>query len=74
MASLDVSTATAILKELYTNQRVTELSYKNAPLYAMLRKETDFTGELFPLPMRVTNPQGRSNTFSNAKAQKTASV
>lgn len=74
MAALDVSTATAILKELYTNQRVTELSYKNAPLYAMLRKETDFTGELFPLPMRVTNPQGRSNTFGNAKAQKTASV
>lgn len=70
MATLDVSTATAILKEYYSDQRVTQLTYKDAPLYAMLDKRKDFYGENFPLPMRVTNPQGRSATFSNAQAQK----
>ena len=74
MAALDISTATAILKEYYSNQRVTDLTYKNCPLYAMLQKIKDFGGESYPLPMRVTNPQGRSATFSNAQAQKVPSV
>jgi hypothetical protein len=39
----------------------------------MLEKVKDFYGSVYPLPMRVTNPQGRSNTFSNAQAQKTPS-
>jgi len=73
MATLDVTAAAAILKEYYTNQRVTQLTYKDAPLYALLSKKKDFFGDSYPLPMRVTNPQGASNTFSNAQAQKTAS-
>jgi hypothetical protein len=51
-----------------------QLTYKNHPLYAMLKKVKDFYGSDYPLPMRVTNPQGRSATFSNAQAQKTASI
>ena len=73
MATLDVTSAEAILKEYYSNQRVTQLTYKDCPFYALLPKHKDFAGDSYPLPMRVTNPQGASNTFSNAQAQKTAS-
>lgn len=70
MSSLDTSAAAAILKEYYSNQRVIQLTYKDAPLYAMLKKVKDFYGSSYPLPMRVTDPQGSSATFSNAQAQK----
>lgn len=73
MATLDVGQATAILKEYYSNQRVTQMTYKDAPLYAMLTKVKDFSGRIYPLPMRVTNPQGRSSTFANAQSQKIGS-
>ncbi len=73
MATLDVTAAAAILKEYYNDQRVIQMTYKDMPLYAMLEKRKDFFGEVYPLPMRVTNPQGRSATFANAQAQKTAS-
>ncbi len=73
MASLDTSSASAVLKQYYSNQRVIQLTYQNAPLYAMLNKVKDFYGANYPLPMRVTNPQGRSATFSNAQAQKVPS-
>ncbi len=70
MATLDTTAASAILKEYYSKQRVAQLTYKDAPLYAMLAKTKDFFGSSHPLPMRVTNPQGASATFSNAQSQK----
>lgn len=70
MATLDVSSASAVLKVYYTNQRVMRLMYKDCPFYAMLPKHKNFEGSSYPLPMRVTNPQGRSATFTNAQAQK----
>tara|TARA_R110000868_G_scaffold148576_3_gene370556 strand:+ start:3069 stop:4283 length:1215 start_codon:yes stop_codon:yes gene_type:complete len=73
MATLDVSSAEAILKEYYSNQRVTQLTYKDCPFYALMPKHKDFFGDSYPLPMRVTNPQGASNTFSSAQTNKTAS-
>lgn len=74
MADLDISSATAALKTYYSNQRLIQLTYKDAPLYAALDKVKDFYGANYPLPMRVVNPQGRSSAFANAQAQKTASV
>ena len=68
--ALDTSSAAAILKEYYSNQRVEQLTYQDMPLYAMLKKVKDFEGSSYPLPMRVTDPQGASATFSNAQAQK----
>lgn len=70
MAVLTPSAAAAILKEYYSNQRVQQLTYKDAPFYALLDKVKDFYGSSYPLPMRVSNPQGASATFSNAQAQK----
>jgi hypothetical protein len=74
MATLTVSSAQAALKAYYSTQRVMQLMYKDAPLYALLPKYNDFYGKNYPLPLKVTNPQGRSATFSNAQAQKTASI
>ncbi len=70
MAALDTTSAAAILKEYYSNQRVTQLTYKDAPLYALLDKVKDFYGASYPLPMRIADPQGASATFANAQAQK----
>lgn len=70
MSSLDTTTAAAALKTYYSGQRMKALTYKDAPFFAMLEKVKDFYGSSYPLPMRVTNPQGRSATFSSAQAQK----
>lgn len=70
MATLDTTSAAAILKEYYTKQRVEQLTYKDAPLYALLPKHKDFFGSSYPLPMRISNPQGASATFANAQSQK----
>lgn len=70
MAALDVSSASAALKVYYSDQRIISLTYKHAPLWAMMPKITDFYGKLYPLPLKVSNPQGRSATFANAQAQK----
>jgi hypothetical protein len=74
MAALDVSSASSVLKTYYSNQRVQNMLYKDAPLYALLPKIKDFYGKQYPLPLKVTNPQGRSASFANAQAQKTGSV
>lgn len=73
MATLDTSSASAALKVYYSDQRITQLMYKDAPFWALTPKHTDFYGKLYPLPLRVANPQGRSATFSNAQAQKVPS-
>jgi hypothetical protein len=70
MATLDVTLAASMLKEYYSNQRVAKLTYDSHPFYAMVNKIKKFEGELYPLPMRITNPQGRSNTFSSAQGNK----
>lgn len=67
---LDTTTAAAALKTYYNRQKMQQLTYKDAPLFAMLAKMEEFGGSVYPLPMRVTNPQGRSAAFANAQAQK----
>lgn len=74
MAALDISSALSVLKTYYSDQRVTSMTYKDMPLYALLTKIKDFYGKNYPLPMKVSNPQGRSATFANAQAQKTTTV
>lgn len=74
MATLDVTSASSALKVYYSDQRIVQMMYQDNPLYALMPKVKDFYGKIYPLPMRVTNPQGRANTFANAQAQKTTSV
>ncbi len=73
MTALDVTSAAAALKVYYSDQRITQLMYKDAPLWAMLPKYTDFYGDSYPLPLKVALSQGRSSTFASAQANKVPS-
>ena len=61
------------LKELYTNQVVHNMVYKNNPLLALMKKTTDFGGKYKPIPIVISTSQGRSATFSSAQGNQTGS-
>ena len=61
-----------ILKELYDDQKVQWLTYKDNPTYAMLKKETKFPGKYFPQPVVWGLSQGASATFASAYANQTS--
>jgi hypothetical protein len=71
-ATFDLSAAAAALKELYDDQKVQNLVYKNNPFMAMVPKFTEFGGKLMPLPLVYNTSQGRSATFSSAFNNQTA--
>lgn len=72
--SLSAAQFAPALKALYTNQKVQDLTYKNRPLYAMMKKNTDFYGKNKPLPIIIGNPQRRSATFATAQANGSTSL
>lgn len=55
-----------ILKELYDDQKVQWLTYKDNPTMAMCKKEEKFPGKYYPNPVVYGLTQGASATFSNA--------
>jgi len=55
-----------ILKELYDDQKVQWITYKDNPTLAMMKKEEKFPGKYFPLPVVYGLTQGASATFSSA--------
>lgn len=55
MAFADDTTFFKALKQLYTDQRVLDLFYKNRPLFAMIRKNTNFGGYTKPIPLVTTH-------------------
>lgn len=61
-----------ILKELYDDQKVQWLTYKDNPAYAMVKKETRFPGKYFPNPVVYGLSQGASATFANAFGNQTS--
>lgn len=65
--SLDLTAFDAALKELYTKEAIHNMVYQDQPFLAMVRKRTDFEGDLLPLPIHHGNPQNRSATFSSAQ-------
>ena len=73
MAIANLTTINAYLKELYTNQKVESMVYKNNPFLAMLPKFEQFTGKYHPLPIISANPQNRSRNFADAIASQTSS-
>ena len=70
--TFDMVAADAALKELYDDQKVQSLVYKNNPFLAMVPKFTEFGGRSMPLPMVYNTSQGRSATFATAQANQTA--
>ena len=55
-----------ILKELYDEQKVQWLTYKDNPFLAMIKKEEKFPGKYYPVPVVYGLTQGASATFVNA--------
>ena len=72
MAALDVTSFDAALKQLYDDERVRSVVYKNNALHAMLPKFPRFEGRNMPLVLAFGNPQGRSSVFATAQANKSA--
>lgn len=70
MSALDLTSFDAALKQHYTRDRVKEMSYDDCPLLAMLPKMTKFGGKNLPVAVQFGNPQGVSNKFVNAQANK----
>jgi hypothetical protein len=60
------SQVAGILKELYDDQKVQWLTYKDNPFLAMIKKEEKFPGKYFPVPVVYGLTQGASATFANA--------
>jgi len=61
------STVPGILKELYDQQKVGWLTYKDNPFLAMIKKEEKFPGKYFPNPVVYSlSSGGASATFANA--------
>lgn len=67
--ALDLTTFDAALKELYTDQKVENLVYKNNPFLALVPKDENFYGDSKPIPVVYGNPQGRSASFSRAQTR-----
>lgn len=60
------SAVSGILKELYDDQKVQWLTYKDNPALAMIKKEEKFPGKYYPVPVVYGLTMGASSTFSNA--------
>lgn len=60
------SAVSGILKELYDDQKVQWLTYKDNPTMAMVKKEEKFPGKYYPNPVVYGLSQGAAATFTNA--------
>lgn len=65
-APITQAAVAGILKELYDQQKVQWLTYKDNPTLAMMKKEEKFSGKYFPVPVVYGLTQGASATFANA--------
>ena len=51
--SFDLGAANAALKELYDDQKIANLVYKNNPFLAMVPKMEEFGGKYMPIPLKI---------------------
>lgn len=72
MTPMTQSAVSGILKELYDEQKVQWLTYKDNPTLAMLHKETRFPGKYFPVPVVYGLSQGASATYASATANQSS--
>ena len=66
------SAVSGILKELYDDQKVQWLTYKDNPWLAMIHKEEKFPGKYYPVPVVYGLTQGASATFASAYANQSS--
>ncbi len=73
MASLDTTALASVLKIQYTQGKVNNLVYPESPLFAKLKKRTDFYGKNKQITFHYGNPQGRAVDFATGLTNRTAS-
>lgn len=56
-----------IMKQLYPDKRIADLTYTDHPFLALVRKEEDFTGSAMKIPVKIGNTNGRNHTFTTAQ-------
>ena len=72
MSAITQSSVSGILKELYDDQKVQWLTFRDNPLMAMVKKEEKFPGKYYPVPVVYGLSQGASATFANAYGNQTS--
>lgn len=70
--ALGMNEAVGMLKEYYGGQKVKIMAYKKSPLLAMIRKDTNFGGKLYPQPVVTETSTGGSATFTTSQSNATA--
>lgn len=73
MASANLTSMDAVVRELWPQQRVNNLTYQASAFWGMVGKDPKFTEKKRHIALRYGNPQGRSATFSTAQTNATAS-
>lgn len=66
------STVPGILKELYDDQKVQWLTYKDNPFLAMIKKIETFPGKYYPVPVVYGFGGGGSASFASAYANQSS--
>lgn len=67
-STLNLAAFGALLKTIYSKDKLSLLGYAENALFAMLPKMEDFGGDALKIPVRIGGPQGISNTFATAQA------
>lgn len=70
---LSTTNAAALLRTLYSKDKVVNASYKKSPLLGLLSKFEDFGGDGMKVPIIHGNPASRSASFATAQALAAAS-
>lgn len=75
MTQFTLTNQDAILKEVYTNDKILEQSYGDNPLFAFMRKEVGVSagGRRYIQPVEFANPGGASADFASAMTDNTVS-
>jgi hypothetical protein len=71
--SLDVSAATAILKQRYPDDKIITLGWRGSKLFSLLPKDSEGGGEKDKIPVEISGPQAVSATLSDAQTVAAAS-
>ena len=64
---LDLTSFDAALKQIYTDDKVENMTYMDNPLFALMPKMEAFGGRNLPIVTIWGNPQGRSANFQRAQ-------
>ena len=72
--SASTTTAAAILKTQYTQEKVYWISYKNNPTIATVRKDENFVGDYKMIAAQIETPQGGGVTIPLAQSHLAAGV